>query len=85
LTEARVEIKPRRLLVNQIGRILLLVGAALLVVGGLLMVGDKLGLGRLPGDFSFRSKNVSFHFPLATSLLISVLLTVLLNLWLSKR
>jgi hypothetical protein len=62
-----------------------MLGVALVVVGGLLMAADKLGLGRLPGDLTFRSKNVSLHFPLATGLLLSVVLTVVLNLWLSRR
>jgi hypothetical protein len=50
----------------------------------LLFLGQRLGLGRLPGDFSWRGKNFSFHFPLATSLLVSLVLTLLINLWLGR-
>lgn len=64
---------------------LLVFGAALLVIGGALILADKLGLGRLPGDFSLRFKNVSVHVPIMTSILVSIVLTVLLNLWWGRR
>jgi Protein of unknown function (DUF2905) len=58
----------------------------LLVVGGLIMVGVGLlimvglPIGRLPGDFSFKRGNFTFYFPLATSIIASILLTLLLAL-----
>jgi len=66
------------------GRILIVIG--LIVVGiGLVMVfaGKIPWLGKLPGDFFFRGKNVSFYFPLTTSILISVILTLIL--WFINR
>jgi hypothetical protein len=65
-------------------KLLMMAGAALLLLGGLVWLGQRLGLGRLPGDFSWQGKNFSFHFPLATSLVLSLLLTLLVNLWLRK-
>jgi len=65
----------------QIGKALVILGVVTVALGLLLMAGGKfsfLGLGRLPGDFSFRGKNFSFYFPLATSVIISVLLTGIL-------
>ena len=63
-----------------LGKLLMLVGA-LLFVGGLLAVaGARLGLGQLPGDLSFKRGSVSFFVPVATSLLLSVGLTVVLNI-----
>ncbi len=62
----------------QIGRALVIFGVVTVLVGLLLMAGDKfsfLGLGRLPGDFSYRGKNFSFYFPLATCVVLSLLLT----------
>jgi len=61
----------------------MLLGGALLVLGGLLYsFGGKIGwLGRLPGDFHFQRGGVSFYFPLATSLLLSLLLTLILSLF----
>jgi hypothetical protein len=70
--------------VISLAKFLMISGAALLLVGAFLFLGQRLGLGRLPGDFSWRGKNFSFHFPLATSLLVSLVLTVLINLWLGR-
>jgi hypothetical protein len=58
------------------GRILIVLGVVLVVVGLLINLG--LPIGRLPGDFSVRRGNFSFYFPLTTSILASVLLTLLL-------
>ena len=58
----------------------------LLVIGGLIMAGLGLlimtgvPIGRLPGDFSFKRGNVTFYFPLATSIIASLLLMLLLTL-----
>jgi hypothetical protein len=65
-------------------KLLMMIGAVLLLLGAVLFVGQRLGLGRLPGDFSWEGKNFSFHFPLATSLMVSLVLTLLINLWLGR-
>jgi hypothetical protein len=65
-----------------IGRLLITIGAAILVVGLILTLADRVpGLGRLPGDFVFRRRGVSVYLPLATSILLSIVLTLLLNLF----
>jgi hypothetical protein len=63
-----------------LAKLLIMTGVALAVAGVALLLLARLGLplGRLPGDISYRGKNVSFFAPLGTSLLLSVLLTVLL-------
>jgi hypothetical protein len=64
-----------------LGRTLIFLGAVLLVAGLLLTYTNFfswLKLGRLPGDIAFRKGNVSFYFPLATSLLLSLVFTLLL-------
>ena len=63
-----------------LGRILIGLGLLLVVAGGVVILFGKMGvpLGRLPGDFSYKGKNVSFYFPLGTSILLSVLLSLLL-------
>ena len=68
-----------------LGRMLIGLGVLLVVAGGVVILFGKMGvpLGRLPGDIRYRGKNVSFYFPLATSLLLSVLLSLLL--WLISR
>jgi len=63
-----------------VAKTLMLAALALLVAGGALLLVSKLGLPRLPGDLVFEGRNWKVYFPLATSLLISVVLTVLLNL-----
>ena len=58
------------------GRILIILGLVLAVVGVLISLGVP--IGRLPGDFTIRRGNVSFYFPLATSILASIVLTLLM-------
>jgi hypothetical protein len=65
---------------TEFGRVLSLVGAVL-VVAGVVLVGMgrmNVPLGRLPGDIVYRGKNSTIYFPLATSILVSVVLTMVL-------
>ena len=65
-----------------IGRTLLVVGGVLIVLGLLFSFGARIpGLGRLPGDIVYRKGNFTFYFPLVASLLLSVLLTAILNIF----
>ncbi len=66
--------------------IMLVVFGIVMVVGGLtVMFADKIPyLGRLPGDISFHGRTWSFHFPVVTCLIVSILLTVLFNLFLRR-
>jgi len=64
---------------------LLIMGLVLAAVGAALLIGGKLGLGKLPGDVTIERRNVTFYFPLATSIIVSLVLTLLLNLWLRRR
>ncbi|QGG46689.1 DUF2905 domain-containing protein [Heliorestis convoluta] len=63
------------------GKWIMIIGLGLTLVGGLLwLLSQFISIGRLPGDFSFQKGNMTFYFPLATGLLISLILTILLNL-----
>jgi hypothetical protein len=64
------------------GRMLVILGVALVVIGGIVMLLGRTGLplGRLPGDILYRGKNSTFYFPLASSVLISVVLSIILFL-----
>ena len=66
----------------EMGRILVLLGVALIVIGGLIMLLGRTGLplGRLPGYILYRGKNTTFYFPLASSILISVVFSIVLFL-----
>lgn len=63
---------------REMGKLLLLLGGALVVVGLLLTVSTKLPfrLGRLPGDIVYRGKNTTFYFPIVTCVLLSAALTL---------
>ena len=65
---------------TDLGKLLIVLGALLLVAGVVLFLLGRTGLplGRLPGDIVYRGKNTTFYFPLATSILLSVVLTVVL-------
>jgi hypothetical protein len=66
---------------GDLGKLVTLAGAALLVLGGLIWLAGKIPLlGHLPGDIRIQRGNVSCFFPLATMILLSVLLTVILNI-----
>ncbi len=62
----------------QLGRLLILIGAIVLIAGIAVMT-----MGRLPGDVVYRRGNFTFYFPLMTSILLSIVLSVLL--WLFRR
>jgi len=65
-----------------LGRLLIFLGGILVVVGlALLLLGrTNLPIGRLPGDILYRGKHTTFYFPLATSVVLSVVLSLLLYL-----
>ena len=67
-----------------IGKILIVTGLVLAGVGALFLLGGKLGwIGRLPGDIVIRRGNATFYFPLATCLIVSAILSLLI--WLFRR
>jgi DUF2905 family protein len=61
-----------------VGRILMIAGAAMLILGALFTLGARLPwLGRLPGDIVIERPNFRFYFPIATSILISIILSLI--------
>ncbi|KPL03359.1 MAG: hypothetical protein AMJ73_07355 [candidate division Zixibacteria bacterium SM1_73] len=71
-----------------IGKMLVAVGVLLILIGVILLVFSKIGfLGKLPGDIHVQKKNFEFHFPIATCIVVSILLSLLLSaffLWFKK-
>jgi hypothetical protein len=61
------------------GRMLIIIGIVLIVAGLLFTLGEKLPIrfGRLPGDIVIRGRNTTFYFPIVTSILLSLILTLL--------
>ncbi len=67
---------------DSLARMLIVFGVVLALLGGLLLLAGKIPfLGRLPGDIIIRRENWSFYFPLTTSILLSILLTLLFSLF----
>ena len=67
---------------DSLGKLLIVFGVVLALLGGLLLLVGKVPLlGRLPGDIVIRRENWSFYFPLTTSIVISVVLTLLFSLF----
>ena len=68
----------------EVGRVLLIIGVVLVVVGGLAALGVRLPFGRLPGDIAIEGERGGIYIPIVTMLIISVILTVLVNLFLRR-
>lgn len=63
------------------GRTLITIGVVLLIIGGIMILGEKVGLGKLPGDIFIQKGNFTFFFPIVSSIVISLMLTLILNLF----
>ncbi|MCL2688704.1 MAG: DUF2905 domain-containing protein [Chitinispirillia bacterium] len=66
------------------GRFLIIAGTVIVVVGFLFLLSDKIPLGKLPGDLQFGSGRFKIHIPIATSILVSVVLTIVFNFFARK-
>ena len=68
-------------MVNKMGRLLILVGVMLVILGFIINFFGKIPfLGKLPGDISIERENFKFYFPITSSILISVLITLIIYL-----
>ena len=68
----------------EVGRFLLLIGVVLVIVGGLAMLGVRLPFGRLPGDIAITGERGGIYIPLGTMLVVSLLLTLIFNVFLRR-
>jgi hypothetical protein len=70
---------------SELGRVLIGLGLVLVLIGAVVILAGKTGLplGRLPGDFTWRGRHTTVYFPLATSIVVSVVLSLVL--WLIGR
>lgn len=70
--------------IENIGKVLIITGLVIIAIGALLMFSGKIPwIGKLPGDILIQKKNFTFYFPIATSIVLSILLTLIL--WLFFR
>ena len=67
---------------SDLGRFLIIIGVILVIVGAGFLLAPKIPwLGRLPGDISYKKGNFTFYFPLGTSILLSIILSLILYLF----
>lgn len=67
---------------SSLGKILIICGVVLVVLGLILILGDKIPwIGKLPGDIYIKRERFSFYFPITTSIIISIILTLLFALF----
>jgi Protein of unknown function (DUF2905) len=66
--------------VDAFGKMLLIAGAVLAALGGIVLLAAKFGLPRLPGDILVRRDNFTFYMPLGLMIVLSIVLTIVLNL-----
>jgi hypothetical protein len=67
-----------------LGRVVLVIGIVLVIVGGLSALGVRLPFGRLPGDIAIEGEHGGVYIPIVTMIILSVVLTVLANLFLRR-
>ena len=65
---------------TELGKLLLVLGGVIVLIGAVLLLAGRfhLPLGRLPGDFVYHGKHTTFYFPLATCIVISLVLTLIM-------
>ncbi len=68
----------------EVGRFLVVAGTVILVIGIIFLLSDKIPLGRLPGDIQIGNGRVKIFSPIATSILLSLILTLILNFFTRK-
>ena len=70
---------------TELGKLLAILGGIIIIIGLVLLLAGRfdLPLGRLPGDFSYRGKHTTVYFPLGTSIVLSIILSLIL--WLLNR
>ncbi len=70
---------------SPMGKVLVVVGLIIVCIGLVIMFGNKIPLlGRLPGDIHIQKKDFSFYFPITTSIIISIILTIVFTLFSRK-
>jgi len=67
---------------QQVGKVLIFAGIFIVILGVLFLFGDKIPfLGKLPGDIYIKKKNFTFYFPIVTSLLLSLIISLIIYLF----
>jgi heme/copper-type cytochrome/quinol oxidase subunit 2 len=65
---------------SNLGKIILFIGIGIAVLGGIILLLSKIPFaGKLPGDISIKRENFSFYFPISTSIIVGIILTIIIN------
>jgi hypothetical protein len=71
--------------ISQVGKLIVVAGIALVILGAVIMLAGRIPfVGQLPGDIEYRRGSTTIYFPLATMILISIILTIVLNILLRR-
>lgn len=62
------------------GRVFITLGIFLVILGVIFLVGGKFGIGKLPGDIYYKKGNFTFYFPIVTSIILSIILSLFFTL-----
>lgn len=65
---------------ESLGKLFISIGLIMIFLGGVFVLGEKIGLGKMPGDIFIQKENFTLAFPIVSSLIISIILTIVLNL-----
>jgi hypothetical protein len=68
----------------EVGKFMVIAGLVILIIGLVFLISDKLPIGKLPGDFQFGHGRFKIYLPVATSILLSIVLTLVLNFFSRK-
>lgn len=66
---------------ENLGKLIILIGSMFIVIGLIMVLGGKIGLGKLPGDIYYKRGNVTFYFPVITGIILSIILSIFLNIF----
>ena len=66
---------------ESLGRFLMIIGFIFVILGGFLIILQKVGLGKLPGDIVYQKGNFTFVFPIVTCIVLSIILSIILNIF----
>ncbi|MTI66056.1 MAG: DUF2905 domain-containing protein [Firmicutes bacterium] len=66
---------------HTIGKFLIFIGLFIVFIGVIILVGQKVGLGKIPGDIFIKKGNFTFFFPLMSCIILSIVLSIILNIF----
>ncbi len=64
---------------DSLGKIIISIGIIFIILGLIITLGDRIGIGRLPGDIFIDKENFKFYFPITTSIIISIILSIIMR------